>query len=418
MYGREDVELALEGLAEGMSVREVCEMVGCDDSSVRDWAAGRLPRSYTGAPPPPRRATMAPLPGEGREGAVTDEERAAYEAAMTENQLLRAVLDDLKGEGCAPASMSNRRKTGLGERLRRETGLPLREITAFLRISRSSYEYQRARLGRDRDAALRGPVREAFEEGRGCYGYRRVHAALRLRGERVSEKRVRRVMREEGLEAARPRRRRYSSYAGEPDGRPANAPRERAEARRATGEAYAPDHDFSAQAPGSLAVTDVSELPACGTKLYLSPVVDCFDGLPAARGLSRHPDSSLCDGSLAAYLDGLPAGSSPTVHTDGGGPYRAASWKGLCSRRGVARSMSRRGRCGDNARAEGFFGTLKVEFLYRRDWSRASPDEFRAALADYMGWYQEGRLKLFVEPDGTRRYETIMGRRRRLGLTA
>ena len=80
-----------------------------------------------------------------------------------------------------------------------------------MRISRSSYEYQRARPGRDRDAALGGPVREAFEEGRGCYGYRRVHAALRLRGERVSEKRVRRVMREEGLEAARPRRRRYSS---------------------------------------------------------------------------------------------------------------------------------------------------------------------------------------------------------------
>ena len=82
MYSREDVELALEGLAEGMSVREVCEMVGCDDSSVRDWAAGRLPRSYTGAPPPPRRATMAPLPGEGREGAVTDEERAAYEVCL------------------------------------------------------------------------------------------------------------------------------------------------------------------------------------------------------------------------------------------------------------------------------------------------------------------------------------------------
>ena len=124
---------------------------------------------------------MAPLPGEGRGGAVTDEERAAHEAAMTEDQPLRAALDDLRGEGCAPASMSNRRKTGLGERLRRETGLPLREITAFLRISRSSYEYQRARLGRGRDAALRGPAREALEEGRGCYGYRRVHAALRPR---------------------------------------------------------------------------------------------------------------------------------------------------------------------------------------------------------------------------------------------
>lgn len=203
-----------------------------------------------------------------------------------------------------------------------------------------------------------------------------------------------------------------------PTGARPTPPRERAEARRAAGEAYAPDHDFSARAPGSLAVTDVSELPACGTRLHLSPVVGCFDGLPAARGLSRRPDSSLCDGSLAAYLDGLPAGSSPTVHTDGGGPYRAASRKGLCSRRGVARSMSMRGRCGDNARAEGFFGTLKVELLCRRDWSRASPGEFRAAPADYMGWYREGRLKLFVEPDGTRRYETIMGRRRRLGLTA
>jgi transposase len=51
MYSREDVELALEGLAEGMSVREVSEMVGCRESTVRGWAAGRLPRSCTGAPP-------------------------------------------------------------------------------------------------------------------------------------------------------------------------------------------------------------------------------------------------------------------------------------------------------------------------------------------------------------------------------
>ncbi len=409
MYSKEDVELALEGLAEGMSFREVCEMVGCRESTAHEWAAGRLPRSCTGAPLPPRRCRMAPLPGEGGEGAVTDGERAAYEAAMTENQLLRAVLDDLKEEGCAPRSISNRRKAECGERLRRETGLPLREITSFLRISKSSYEYQRARLGEDRDAALRGPVREAFEEGRGCYGYRRVNALLRLRGTRVSEKRVRRVMRDEGLVAAGPRRRRYSSYAGEPDGRPANVPRERAAGAGA-------GHDFSAGAPGELAVTDVSEIPAAGRKYYLSPVVDCYDGLPASWALSPHPDSALCDGSLEAYLDSLPEGSSPVVHTDGGGPYRAASWKGICSRRGVTRSMSRPGRCGDNARAEGFFGTLKVEFLYRRDWARASPGEFRAALADYVEWYRDGRLKLFVEPDGTRRYETIMGRRRRLGL--
>ena len=124
----------------------------------------------------------------------------------------------------------------------------------------------------------------------------------------------------------------------------------------------------------------------------------------------------MCVGSLEAFLDSLSGGSSPVVHTDGGGPYRAASWKGICSRRGVTRSMSRPGRCGDNARAEWFFGALKMEFLYRRDCSRASSGEFRAALGDCVEWYRDGRLKLFVESDGTRYYETIMGRRRRLGL--
>lgn len=424
MYSRDDVELALYALEEGMGARGAAELVGCGVTAVREWSRGHLPHSVAGcgslrggcARSRPGRRTEAVAMA--RSDEAEDRGAGLYDAPATgplsglspdqvENRLLRAVLDDLKGEGCAPRSISNRRKAEFGERLRRETGLPLREITAFLRISKSSYEYQRARLGEDRDAALRGPVREAFEEGRGCYGYRRVNALLRLRGTRVSEKRVRRVMREEGLVAARPRRRRYSSYAGEPDGRPANVPRERA----AGG-----GHDFSAGAPGELAVTDVSELPAAGRKYYLSPVIDCYDGLPASWGLSPHPDSALCDGSLEAYLDSLPGGSSPVVHTDGGGPYRAASWKGICSRRGVTRSMSEPGRCGDNARAEGFFGALKVEFLYRRDWSRASPGEFRSALGDYVEWYRDGRLKLFVEPDGTRHYETIMGRRRRLGL--
>ena len=94
---------------------------------------------------------------DAKEGPLNEVERAAYEAAMTENMLLRAVLDDLKGAGSHPASMSNRRKCELGERLRAATGRPLREITAFLRISRSSYEYWRARLSRpDKSAALRG----------------------------------------------------------------------------------------------------------------------------------------------------------------------------------------------------------------------------------------------------------------------
>ena len=78
------------------------------------------------------------------------------------------------------------------------------------------------------------------------------------------------------------------------------------------------------------------------------------------------------------------------------------------------RSMSRKGRCPDNARAKGFFGTLKEESCNVRDWSRVGIDEFKERLDGYLGWYVHGRLKAFDE-GGRKVYDTIAGRRRRLG---
>ena len=77
------------------------------------------------------------------------------------------------------------------------------------------------------------------------------------------------------------------------------------------------------------------------------------------------------------------------------------SWKRPCEEGRVARSMSRKGCCPDNARMEGFFGALKEEFI--------------AALGEHVLWYRDERLKLFEEPDGSKVYDTIAGRRRRLG---
>ena len=106
-------------------------------------------------------------------------------------------------------------------------------------------------------------------------------------------------MRAAGISGRRPRAGRpWSSYAGETDDRPANAPRERAAARRAAGEDFRLAHDFSAPAPGELAVTDVTEFSIPAGKVYLSPVIDCFDGAPAAWSISRHPDSALCEHAI------------------------------------------------------------------------------------------------------------------------
>ena len=211
MFDRDDVELALMALEEGWSSRAAGALVGASSASVSLRSRGMVPheRRRRGA-----RGTVG-ASAEPEEAPLDDAERAAYEAAMTENMLLRAVLDDLKAAGSDLRSISNRRKTELGERLRAATGLPLREVTAFLRISRSSYEYHRARLGRDKYSALRDEV-EALFRSMGGRGYRAVHAEPGRRGRRVSEKVVRRLMCEKGLTAARRRRRAWSSYAGEP----------------------------------------------------------------------------------------------------------------------------------------------------------------------------------------------------------
>ena len=252
-------------------------------------------------------------------------------------------------------------------------------------------------------------------------GYRKVAACIRAGADGeppapAPERRVRRAMREGGM-SARGRRagRRFSSYAGEVDGgRPANVPRERAVARREAGEDFRLAHDFSAGAPGELLVTDVTEFSLNGFKAHLGPVIDCWDGCPVGFSVSAHPDGELCSSSLREALACLPAGSAPVVHTDGGACYRTERWKSALAAAGASRSMSRKGTCPDNARAEGFFGTLKQEFLYGRKWAGVGREEFEGLLSGYMGWYVGRRPRRFRE-GGRARYETLAEHRRRLG---
>lgn len=394
MYDRETIELALYALEIGHSTREAAEIAGASKSAVCAWASGRIPRE--------RQARASGAPGGRRAGrtrkadAVDESERAAYEAAMTENMLLRAVLDDLKGEGSHPGSMSNRRKCELGERLRAATGLPLREITAFLRISKSSYEYWRPRLGLDKYAGLRVRVAELFAEGRARWGYRVVWARLRAEGVRVSEKVVRRIMREEGLGVvyARRRRRGWSSYEGEVSKAPENLVA----------------RDFHADAPDRLWLSDITEfrLPDA-PKVYLSPVIDCFDGRPAAWSIGLHPDKELANSSLLGALARRGGGGPTVIHTDRGGHYRWPEWVAICEEHGLVRSMSAKGCSPDNAACEGFFGRLKNEFFYYSDWSGVTAEEFMGRLDAYMRYYCEGRIKESLEWMSPNEYRRSLG---------
>ncbi len=299
--------------------------------------------------------------------------------SQIENLLPRAVLADLKAGGRAPGSISSRSRCEPGEGSGAATGLPLRSVTGFLRISKGSYGYHRRRLGRDKHARLRREVCEPFAKSGQTFGYRRIWASLRNDGGVVSEKAVRRIMREEGLDVVRPNRaRKYCSYKGEITDAPRNLVK----------------RDFHAGAPDELWLTDMTEfaLPG-GRKVYMSPIIDCFDGAPVAWGIGTRPTKELSDGCLEAAVRKLKGGSRPVIHSDRGVHYRTPSWIGICDGAGITRSMSRKGCCADNSACEGFFGRLRCEFFCGRDWTGVGTEEFMSALDSYMECYRDRRIK-------------------------
>ena len=328
-------------------------------------------------------------------------------ARMAEVKLAEAlaVLDVLKAPG--PGCLANEEKYLAGQAARQASpAVRLADVCGTLSIPKSTYEDQGARLSRpDPKAALRARVRASFEASGGAYGSESVTADIRSgAGEPVSwrdlaegdmetpvvasEKVVRAIMAEERLVARKAaevaRRARYNSYRGELAERPANLP------LREDG-----THDFTAPAPGMLAVTDVTEFALDGFKAYLSPAIDCFDGWPVCWRLSRHPDKALMLGMLGDLVEAVsPTADRPlVVHSDGGAVYMTDGWAATCEEGHVTRSMSRKARSPDNARCEGFFGTLKSDFFDGRDWAGVTFEEFSRRLDAYIEWYRGGKVK-------------------------
>lgn len=382
-YSRAVVERAGELRRSGLSCREIArELDGPSKSAVARWTRAGAAGGTVG-----RAVAKMDLPKVVGDGPVypdidPDDKDALIERLVLENAVLRAVNDVLKAASLD--GMSNREKTLVIDRLRPCGKWSLRELTSSLGISKSSYEYQRRAIARpDRLAPLRALVRRIFtEDGEGARGYRFVTARLRELDEpvRASEKVVLRIMREEGLVPRwmRRKRRPYSSYAGEPTPAPPNLVR----------------RDFRSALPNFLWLTDITEfrLPG-GEKVYLSPVIDCFDGMPVAWSIGLHPDKRLANSSLLKACAARPAGARTTIHSDRGGHYRWPEWIGICEENGLVRSMSAKGCSPDNSACEGFFGRLKNEFFRYRDWEGVTAGEFMGRLEAYLVYYREERIK-------------------------
>ena len=198
-----------------------------------------------------------------------------------------------------------------------------------LRLARSSYFYHRARIIlEDKYLPVRRALVDIFESNHRCYGYRQLAASLTRYSISISEKVVRRLMKQEALAVPKPRRRRYGSYLGEISPAPENII----------------NRDSQALAPNEKWLTDITEFHIRAG--YLSPIIDCFDGMVISWAI------------------------------------------------GTIRSMSRKASSQDNAAYEGFFGRLKTEFFYRRNWWAVTVAQVIDAVDAYIRWYNETRIKM------------------------
>ena len=318
-----------------------------------------------------------------------------YRKQMELDILNKAAEIIKKDQGINLRKLTNEEKASLIDALRTE--YPLNDLLRMTSISKSSYFYQKkAQIRPDKYAALRTTVKEVFAENQSRYGYRRVHAVIKSKGTIVSEKVVRRIMEEEQLVVPCKKKRKYSSYKGE-----ISPAVENVVAR-----------DFHADVPNTKWLTDLTEFHIPAGKVYLSPIIDCFDGLVVSWTIGASPDAELVNTMLDDAIRNLTEGEHPIVHSDRGCHYRWPGWISRMKNADLTRSMSKKGCSPDNSACEGFFGRLKNEMFYCRSWQDVSIDKFINELDSYLRWYNEKRIKMSLGAMSPMAY------RRSIGLVA
>lgn len=246
-----------------------------------------------------------------------------------------------------------------------------------LRVTRSGFYAWRRRpesAHAQRDRRLKVLVRASFEASKQRYGSPRIHRDLLEQQERVSRKRVIRLMQEDGLQA-RPRKRFKCTTISDPDQPVA---------------ANLLDREFTADAPNQRWVGDTTEFVIGESgKLYLAAILDLFSRLVVGWAVSAVNDRHVALKALGMALKRRCPEAGLLHHSDQGGPYTSEDYQRMLDVHGITCSMSRRGDCYDNAVMEAFFSSLKSELADRF----ASCGEAKMELFDYIEVFYNQRRR-------------------------
>jgi len=150
--------------------------------------------------------------------------------------------------------------------------------------------------------------------------------------------------------------------------------------------------DFTAEKLCQKWATDVTEFKVRDQKLYLSPIIDLFNGEIISYNLSQSANFKQVTDMLKAAFRKLDRKTDMTMHSDQGWQYQMKAYQRMLAANGITQSMSRKGNCLDNAVIENFFGTIKSELFYLKKYD--SIHQLAKEIKQYIAYYNNDRIRL------------------------
>lgn len=256
-------------------------------------------------------------------------------------------------------------------------------------MARSSFYYHQKILEKkDKYEEIKILIKQIYHRHKGRFGYRRITLVMKEKGIIINHKTVLRLMKTLGLKSVI-RVKKYRSYRGE-QGR------------------IAPNilkRNFKADQPNKKWATDVTEFNVSGNKLYLSPIIDLFNGEIISYNISERPVFAQITDMLKKGLKKIKNTENIILHSDQGWQYQMKAYQMLLKEKGIVQSMSRKGNCLDNAVIENFFGTLKSEMFYTKNFKTI--DELKKEIKEYINYYNHDRIRLNLKGMSPVQYRTL-----------
>lgn len=249
-------------------------------------------------------------------------------------------------------------------------------MLGILKMARSSYYYHlktKSVLSKHDDATAQ--IKRIYHGHKGRYGYRRITLQMRNEGMIINHKTVFKLMGSLGMRSLI-RRKKYRSYRGEIG-------------------AIAPNllqRDFKSNQPCLKWATDITEFKVKDKKLYLSPVIELFNGEIISYSISDSPNFKQVSDMLNSAFKKIGRNTKLILHSDQGWQYQMKKYQSMLREKGITQSMSRKGNCLDNAVMENFFSIIKSELFYLNKYNDI--DELKKDIKEYIRYYNNDRIKL------------------------